>query len=83
MSNAEKSIPVTPYHHWRHDVMCLAGATYDDCKPHERRMMIWFDAGETREGAAQMIRTFMDAEKKPLVRPMTRERLIAAGCKFS
>ncbi len=71
-----------PFHIWRHEVMCAAGVSWAECQPHLRRIFIWYRAGETIDGAAEMLRTFVDGSKKRLVRAPTRESLEAVGCKF-
>lgn len=72
----------TPYHHWKHDVLVLAKVSHKESEPHSRRMALWHDAGETREGGAKMLRIFVDGDKKRLVEPMTMARLRAVGCVF-
>jgi len=76
-----------PFIHWLHNVMVAAKVSWDELVAVDgiRRMHIWFDAGETIEGAAEMLRVFVDgAEKaKRMVRPLTMRDLTAVGCVFT
>lgn len=50
----------------------------DDVEPFRSRMMIWFDAGETVDGAIELLEMFIDGSKQAAALDMNKSPLSLA-----
>ena len=50
----------TPFIHWKASVVALAGVTVTIADKQRARIALWFNAGESAECAAEMLKAFSE-----------------------